>query len=406
LTEVTQHIGTQNVGTQNIATHDSATADGKSDGGLNWTKLRPILTALAAIAVGALAVIGALAIFGVGPLSLFGSHAEVEALSKADTPPVEFAYFDAPRTESYLDQADDGLAKTVEHKEQVTRSANASLSAGANAQLGGSEQSQDDTVTTVTPDAADRFYTLLRQLRDNDKEIEYSQKSAKCKGIKDGGPPWFGDVNESDPAQDVVQEVRCIGAGNFIRIRHTRLLLPAFARMLPRLHDTDVLSRTLPAPRTPFDSPMQSIQLSKAMSADRALIGSNPRIPFVGEPYAHPRGKERSVAFFLPSLYRGLAREPSLLDGSMTIVGLVVAAGTRTSYVDYPTISAFGHALLTARKALRADLGMCVTISARTRPQAHCTSASQTVAEIRRSVTLQPPFVVVLPLAIYDDGRA
>jgi hypothetical protein len=367
---------------------------------------------LAILPLGVLAALGIavlvlLAILGKVP-DLDNSSNGSSSLPPPDIPPVEFVYFDAPRAEAYLGQALGGTENSIERKDKVTRTINATVSAGANAQLGGSEEGQQDTVTTVTPKAADRFYTLMRQLRAKNKEIEYDAQKEECKGGKESEPPWMGDVNEEDPYKTVMQEVRCIRVGNFIRIRRARLLLPSFVRTLPRVRSVGALPKTSPSPHVPFDSPAQSNQVYRALHAYARLVGPNPRIPFVAEPY-HRSGER--VTFFLPSLYRGVTREPSLLGSSMTIVGLVISASSRGSYTDYQTISTFGHTLLEAQKALRADLGICVkTPKTETRQRSGhrvpCTPPGRMLAEMKRSMKVPPPFVVVLPIAIYDDRRA
>jgi hypothetical protein len=351
-------------------------------------------------------VLAGLVIFGKVP-DLGSSPNGSSSLPTPDIPPVEFVYFDAPRAEAYLGQALGGTESSIERKDKITRTINATVSAGANAQLGGSEEGQQDTVTTVTPKAADRFYTLLRQLRKNE-EIGDDPQKKECKWGKKSAPRWMGDVNEEDRPETVMQEVRCIRVGNFIRIRRARLLLPSFVRTLPRVRSASALPKTFPSPRVPFDSPAQSSQVYRALHAYTKLVGPNPRIPFVAEPY-HRSGD--SVTFFLPSLYRGVTRESSLLGSSVTIVGLVISASSRGSYTDYQTISTFGHTLLEARKALRADLGICVKTpkrGTRQRSRRHvpCTSPERVLAEMKRSMRVPPPFVVVLPIAIYDDRRA
>ena len=75
--------------------------------------------------------------------------------------------------------------------------------------MGGSERQQLSTVATVTPQAADRFYTLLRRLREGG-EANYKQPST-CNGER--STHWLGDVNDQDDASEVMDEVECIGVG-------------------------------------------------------------------------------------------------------------------------------------------------------------------------------------------------
>ncbi len=370
---------------------------------------------IAIFVLGALALLGVLAMFGVVPISLNESQAADKPLPEADTPPIEFAYLDSLRADAYLGQAEGGLADSEQRSEQLTDSINASVSIGGTGQVGGSQQTQLSTVATVTPQAADRFYTLLRRLREGG-EANY-RKPSTCNGER--STHWLGDVNDEDGASEVMDEVQCIGVGNFIRIRHAQLFLPPFAQALPRVQSANAFFGALPAPRTAFTSPTQSVAVTAALHGYAQQIGADPRMPFVAAPYGANEQVGRGVTFFLPAGYRGITSEPSLLSGSVTIVGeLVYSAGAGAPYIDYPTVDAFGRALLDAKPALRTDLGVCAkapplrsipkstalaapTPSAAART-ARCTSEQQTLTDVRKSVTFKPPIVVVLPLAIYE----
>ncbi len=360
--------------------------------------------------LGALALLGVLAMFGVVPVRLNDPQAMAKSLPEADTPPIEFAYLDPLRADAYLGQAEGGLASSEQRSEQLTSSINASVSIEGAGQVGGSAEKQLSTVATVTPLAADRFYTLLRRLREGG-EANY-RKPNTCPG--EGATDWLGDVNDEDNAQEVMDQVECIGVGNFIRIRHAQLFLPPFAQALPRVQSVNAFFGALPAPRTAFTSPTQSVEVTNALNGYAKLVGSNPRMPFVAAPYGADERVGHGVTFFLPAGYSGITSEPSLLSGSVTIVGeIAYSAGAGAPYIDYPTVNTFGRALLKAQTALRTDLGVCLrslpkrtplaalTPSSPARPAA-CTSEQQTLDDVKKSVTFRPPVVVVLPLAIYE----
>lgn len=369
--------------------------------------------------LGVLAVLGVFAMFGVVPLRLNESQVSGKPLPEADTPPIEFAYLDPLRADAYLGQAEGGLASSEQRSEQLTNSINASVSIGGAGQVGGSEQQQLSTVATVTPQAADRFYTLLRRLREGG-EADYKQPGT-CNGER--STHWLGDVNDQDDVGEVMDEVECIGVGNFVRIRNAQLFLPPFAQALPRVQSANAFFGALPAPRTAFTSPTQSIEITNALSGYAKLVGPDPRMPFVAAPYGASQRVGHGVTFFLPAGYSGITSEPSLLSGSVTVVGeIVYSAGGGASYVDYPTVDTFGRALLKAQTALRTDLGVCSTSPpSATRLQslpkrvpmaslqpgspsgtAPCASEQQTLEDVKKSVTFKPPVVVVLPLAIYE----
>ncbi len=165
------------------------------------------------------------------------------------------------------------------------------------------------------------------------------------------------------------------------------------------------------------------MKITKALRRYAKLVGSDPRMPFVAAPYGVNERVGHGVTFFLPAGYSGITTEPSLLSGSVTIVGeIVYSANAGTPYVDYPTVDTFGRALLHAQTALRTDLGVCskapppatrahsltkhTPLAGLTRGSAHrmaaCTSEQQTLDDVEQSVTFKPPVVVVLPLAIYE----
>jgi hypothetical protein len=149
-------------------------------------------------------------------------------------------------------------------------------------------------------------------------------------------------------------------------------------------------------------------------------------MPFIGAPFGDgwPVGAgPNRVTFFFPIAYRTLTFEPSLLSGPVTVVGKIVAFAIERNraYIDYPTISEFGAALL--RQSYRFDnaLGVCATappaavlsrptkrtVTHTAKPSAAqgpttCDSRPSVLTAIKRSVTLPAPYVVVLPLAIYQ----
>lgn len=363
--------------------------------------------------VGVLAIMGALAIFDVTPASVFDSGGENESLPAADAPPLDFAYLDAGRAGAYLGQALNGLPTSEQRTEQLTHSVNVSLGQGAAAQLGGSAQTQRSTVATFVPEALDRFYTFLRLLRKGGEASTH--KAGTCRNARLANqerPFWLGEVNDQAPAADILREVRCLGVGNFVRIRNAQLFLPPFAEALPRARSASTFSGALPAPRDPFTSPTQSEKLRGALTEYTKEVGLNARIPVVAAPFGSSTGVGSGVTFFLPTRYQGLATEPSLLSGSVTIVGKIVyLGGGKRPYVDNPTISTFGRAVLGAKPILLHDLGVCsLAPLAPTRSQraAHtphrrtCISNQEALDDIRESVTFKPPVVVVLPLAIYE----
>lgn len=329
------------------------------------------------------------------------------ALPQADSPPLEFAYLDAGRVAAYLGQAVDGLASTEQRSKQLTHSVNATLSAGSIAQAGFAEQAQEGTSATITLTAADDFYTFLRLLR---KDGEATGNSCGA-----GGPgTWLGTINDQLKGPGIMNKLKCIGVGDFVRIVNAQLFLPPFAQALKRVQSTNAFFGQLPSPRTSFTSPTQSAQVSKAIHAYEKRVGGNPRLPFVAAPYGGPRKLGNGgVTIFLPAEYAGISSEPSLLSGSVTIVGKVIYYASKgAAYVDYPTVSTFGKALHEASPTFLNDLGVCSKAPPLvTNPLEHassghrrtpCASFGATLRHVRNSVSFKPPIVVILPLAIYQ----
>jgi hypothetical protein len=363
--------------------------------------------------------------------------------SRSDVPPLEYAYLDVRRVDAYLGQDLNGLAATEERTDQISRTLKASVNPGLGASAEVGSERQHKTIATVSPNAADHFFTFLGLLREHGEA--HSSNPASCNGS--GRDHWLGEVNEDWTPRRVMQEINCIGVGNFVRISNAQLFLPPFAQVLPRVQSTTVFYGALPALRTSFTSPTQlaSDTFRASLAQYVKLAGADPRMPFVAAPFGAKgelggKGeKGRSVTFFLPAEFLGLTSEPSLFSGSVTVVGKIVyAAAQGAPYIDYPTVATFGRALLKAPKAFRTSLGVCSskppvsTLSgappkqtvatgtatrasaelpplggqlvhhARRRAVRNCTNNQQMIFDVKKSVRFAPPLVVVLPLAIYQ----
>jgi len=367
--------------------------------------IEQLLKHVGAAAVALLCVVGVLAVLGV-PVCVVRCGGNGSRLPEADTPPLEFAYLDAGRVAAYLGQAANGLATTEQRTKQLTQSVNATLSAGSAAQAGLSEQAQEGTTATITLTAADDFYTLLRLLREGGEA-----QSGKCRTGKPGS--WVGKINDQAAKGQILRDAECIGVGNFVRIENAQLFLPPFAQALQRVQSANAFFGQLPRPRTSFTSPTQSTQVSDAIRGYEKHVGPHPRVPFVAAPYGSPHKLgDEDVTIFLPTQYEGITSEPSLLSGSVTIVGKIVYyAREGSTYIDYPTVSTFGKALHEASPAFLDDLGVCSEAPPQATSPQHrtsapkqstCTSFEATLRHVRESVSFKPPVVVVLPLAIYQ----
>jgi hypothetical protein len=340
-------------------------------------------------------------------------------LPPADTPPLEYAYLDSFRAAAYLGQMEDGLATSEQRTEQLTRSVDASISAGTTAQLGASEQAQQGTHAIVTPTAADRFYNFMRLLREGGEAscqvVGHEANGDICNPDHCNGTSrtrWLGEVDAEWSARKIMDEVGCVGVGNFIRVAHAQLFLPPFAQVLTRAQSASAVYGKLPAPRTAFTGPTRSSTAPAERSSYVGSLAQNARLPFVAASYGSTEPVGSGVTFFLPARYAGLTTEPALLSGSVTVVGKIIySASAGQPYVDYPTIGEFGPALVRRNPSFLDSLGVCakhpppqtrsLTGHAQN-PTESCKTHPRTLEAVKRSVTYAPPVVVVLPLAIYQ----
>lgn len=389
--------------------------------GKHW---RGPLVALGAIALLLIAHDAGLGLPGDPTLPGFNSQA-------AGLPPFEYAYLDSARVAAYLGQLDNGLAMSEQRSDQLTQSINASLSAGSVAQIGASEQAQQATQVTVTPTAADHFYTFLATLLQAPHAVcvvtarepgadQCDPKNCNTSGRND----WLGEINDQGTSPLIMGEVQCIGVGNFVRITHAQLFVPPFVQALPRAQSANAYYGELPSPRTAFTSLTQIAAVRAGLRRYARLVGPDPRVPVVAAPYGSTTALGSGATFLLPVLYQGLTTEPALLSGDVTIVGKIIyyAAKGGPTYIDYPTISQFGGPLEASSKSFLNALGVCSSAPPpTTRPQTHavaitsqqdpapsakpvgsCTSPQRTLDSVDASVTLRAPVVVVLPLAIFQ----
>ena len=333
----------------------------------------PTVIVSSLVALAAIAVIG-FVIFGFPGGAAAGTTG---ALLTPDQPPLEYIYLDAARVGNYLGQVEDGLPKNELRTAQSTRDISASVSGGSVAQVGASLSQQEGTQDTVTPTAADEFYLLLRLLR--------QQQGSRCLGAASQGnmcikqsrncgpagahPHWLTDIADTK-GMGPLDEMGCLGVGYFVRLTGVQLFLPTFSQVLPNAQSATALYGADPWPRTAFTSSTQSARAAQLGSYRGAVLRAAhgaPRMPFIAAPYGGVGrigdSSEGSVPIFMPADYSGLTAEPSLLTGSVTVVGKIVYYATAGgSYTDFPTISQFVPELVGVRRhGFDNQLGVCDT---------------------------------------------
>jgi hypothetical protein len=330
---------------------------------------------------------------------------EVAGSSPASSIKNPYLYLDRGRVRSYLGQLVDGLAESEKRTLADNEDLSAEVKAGG-AGLTGKRTRSRTTESQVAPTVADRFYLLLRLLRDGESGIDQEHSRH-----------WLITLDADTTQPDKAYDAACgLHEGDFVRIRDARLLLSPYAAVLPKTSYA-LLNRRTPTglvskPDPKVFAPRRRAQ-KRAVTRYLGLLGGDPRLPFVVRmPLTRTpiRGRLPSVTFFLPARYRSLRNEPSLISGTLTIVGKVVyrnlarrSAGQRRkrigcgdqpvpdtvpkSYLDRQTVATFVPALETAPNFIFDNLRFTLESVAK---------------QVTENMTVTPPLIVVVPIAMYQ----
>jgi hypothetical protein len=325
-----------------------------------------LLTGLASIAVG----------LAIGHFILTVEKSVVRTrLLPPDTPPAEYLYLDEPRVLAYLGQINGGLTNAEKRTASESESVNASLNPGLLGDVGASSQNTLSVEQVVTPDTTDRFLDLLNKLRSG------QQEKTKI--------PWLTtiDLGGSLDKHAFQKTLSSLQVGNFVRLSHAHLVLPAYAAVAPKVR----YAVQTGAPHVTPTSVRQRRQLNRYLRR----LGANPALPFFAKTLEDKAVGGPLVTFFVPAGYASLLDNDRLLAADLTVVGKVVylnvvnrcIAIPGCKYSDQETVGAFTPALRKASPAVLARLGLQGV-----NPQ----------LAVAKSVTFAPPVVVVLPIAIYQ----
>jgi hypothetical protein len=354
-----------------------------------------------------LAVLALVVLAGYVIYDIAHSQSENEVVAP-DTPPGEYLYLDRTRVHSYLSQIVEGLAESEKRTLAKTEDLSAELKAGV-ATLAGKSSTSTTSEGQIKPTSADRFYLLLRLLRQGISKEENENGTT----IRD----WLFDLRAT-PAGGIkdygVYNAACrLREGDFVRIRNAHLSLSPYAAMLPKVTYA-VLNR-----RTPTGSvaiPDQKLFAARTKRQRRQIrryqhrLGKDPRLPFVVRTVRTvPRsGPPVRMTFFIPALYSSLRNEPSLISGTLTVVGKVVylnlarpdSKGRRIGcneklvpttvpkrYIDRQTVATFVPALNAAPPFIYDNLRFSIGSTAR---------------DVTANMTMTPPMMVVVPIAMYQ----
>jgi hypothetical protein len=213
--------------------------------------------------------------------------------------PAEYVYLDSARVDAYLGQLQNGLAKSEQQSVTHVGTKSASVTAGSALSIGGSVTDTQSVERTVTPDEGDRLYQLLEDLH---RQFSDRIKPVDLRSVSDPS-----GVVESIPEFD------------FIELRNARLSIPSFALPVPSLSlgVQTVLKGQKPISPTNLattiaDHPGEIQHYLKGFGA-----GATFPLRVVSTGPGHD-------GILVPVLLSGLFSSSSLIDGDVTILGIVV----------------------------------------------------------------------------------
>jgi hypothetical protein len=290
--------------------------------------------------------------------------------------PGEYLYLDNDRVRAYLGQIEGGLSQREERRITQSNRTNAGLSV-PQASVAGSTQRDTYVRRVVTPDDADRFYTLREDLRIHG---------------------WLHELDASRQ-QPFLHGVAKLHPGDFVEINGGELRIPSFAAVFAKANYAEQLvaphqrrvPRRLLAPIT---------TATRIALADYiAHVGRDPRLPFR---VAAPQSASGHVRVLLPLRASRLGYQPGLASGAVQIVAKVVRTvpaphdgdsrrqRLKESYLDIDTVTSFGRALQRADRVVLKRLHIV---------RDHPTLGIRPI--VTRAARVTGPGLVLLPIAVY-----
>jgi hypothetical protein len=340
------------------------------------------------------AVVAAPILFAAGHFLWITERTTLVGEVRPNSPPPEYLYLDTERTLAYLGQIEGGLTAREKRVESRSVSTKGSLKAGLIADIAAEQQRQQAIEQQVTPNATDRFFTLLGKLRSGRDEREGDQA------------PWIVDVNARIEGDEgvvrIVKRLQKLREGDFVRIGNARLLLPPYAAAVPKArYANSYRGADLRQPRRPPPAPA-TLEARREVAAYLRLLGADPFLPFVVPTWSDGEVSDQ-VTFFVPARYSALIENERLLAGKLTVVGKVVYLDARRLidddcidppvasgpclYSDRQTVASFAPALQRAAGSVLKRFGF---------------RRATVATAVRESVTFEAPLAVVLPVAIYQ----
>jgi hypothetical protein len=289
--------------------------------------------------------------------------------------PAEYVYLDVSRVDAYLGQLDNGLSKSEKQALSKSRAGNAGVNLGQAISAGVSGTSGESSERTVTPSEGDRFYQLLKQLKTTFENEPHELDMNKLEGV--------------------THDARQIPAGDFIEIRHAKLLIPPFALAVPKLSFGDQATVKGAKPVSRQAIARLIAHHPTEVKAYLKRFGSDPR--FLLAIKGQAVNDERPLTVLIPIRYGDLVDTVSLVGDSLTVVGKVIVqpkeqgqqgevSQPKPAYYDDEAAIAYKSALL----HVPTDINKVLELP------------SNPTKLVKESISAEEPVMVILPVGIYS----
>jgi hypothetical protein len=287
-----------------------------------------------------------------------------------NVPPREFVYLDGARTEAYLAQLKDGNETLRTISETVAGEIGGEVGIDM-AKVSAKVARSEGVERSVTPTAASKFQALVETLQEHellddvpdepaaaagsDVEVDASERAA----TRGPSPTAFADEWREVREGDVVSFVAMVRQPRYVQAY-------------------------LALRRIAVDAPLR-----RRAEAALAAIGS-PRLPMVIKVPKLPSATGDELRLVLAAQPEWFAAEPGLFSPRLRVVAKVVRRVRTVEYFDGELYRRFRPLLRPGLATVRARLG---------------TSERRLRDELKRHNSLKPPAAILLPIAIYSDGR-
>jgi hypothetical protein len=287
-----------------------------------------------------------------------------------DVPPREFLYLDGVRAEAYLSQLKEGNEKLRTISESVSSEVGAEIGIET-AKLTGKAARQEAVQRTVTPTATSNFQALVKTLQENellndiqrdpaadaaDDEDDASARAARAGADQTNFAQAWDKVREGDVVSFVARVRQPGYVAAYLALRRA----PTHAPLRRR---AEAALAAIGIPRLPLVAKIRTLQSSTGGAVLRLVLATQPE---------------------------WFAAEPRLFSPRLRVVAKVVRRVDGKEFVDAELYRRFRPLLRPGLAVVRERLG---------------TSEQLLRAELERHDSLEAPAAILVPIAIYSDGR-